>query len=146
MMEHQVVSREVWLTARRAHLEAEKAFTRQRDKLLEERRALSWVKVEKDYVFEGPDGPVTLGDLFAGRSQLFVQHFMLGPDWKEGCTGCSFQADHVDAARQHFEHADLSFVPVSRPPYGRIAAFQRSGERRVGKEWVRTCISRGAPY
>src|SRR3546814_8358620 len=93
MMELQVVSREVWLTARRAHLEAEKAFTRQRDKLLEERRALPWVKVEKDYVFEGPDGPVTLGDLFAGRSQLFVQHFMLGPDWKKGCTGCSFQAD-----------------------------------------------------
>src|SRR3546814_468827 len=125
MMELQVVSREVWLTARRAHLEAEKAFTRQRDKLLEERRALPWVKVEKDYVFEGPDGPVTLGDLFAGRSQLFVQHFMLGPDWKEGCTGCSFQADHVDAARQHFEHADLSFVAVSRAPYERIAAFKR---------------------
>ncbi|HEY9539552.1 MAG TPA: thioredoxin family protein [Kiloniellaceae bacterium] len=124
-MDHQVVSREDWLAARKTHLEAEKALTRQRDKLLEARRALPWVKVEKDYVFEGPDGPVTLGDLFAGRSQLFVQHFMLGPDWKEGCTGCSFQADHVDAARQHFEHADLSFVAVSRAPYERIAAFKR---------------------
>jgi len=124
-MEHQVVSREAWLVARKAHLEAEKALTRQRDKLLEERRALPWVKVDKDYVFEGPDGPVTLSDLFAGRSQLFVQHFMLGPDWKEGCAGCSFQADHVDAARQHFEHADLSFAAVARAPYKAIAAFKR---------------------
>jgi len=124
-MEHQVVSREEWLTARKALLAAEKAQTRERDKLLEQRRALPWVKVEKDYVFAGPDGPVSLGDLFAGRSQLFVQHFMLGPDWKEGCSGCSFQADHVDAARQHFEHADLSFAAVSRAPYERIAAFKR---------------------
>lgn len=124
-MQHPVVSRDEWLAARRAHLEAEKAFTRQRDKLLEARRALPWVKVEKNYVFEGPAGPVSLGDLFAGRSQLFVQHFMLGPDWTEGCTGCSFQADHVDAARQHFEHADLSFVAVSRAPYDKIAAFKR---------------------
>jgi predicted dithiol-disulfide oxidoreductase (DUF899 family) len=124
-MEHQVVSREDWLKAHAAHLEAEKALTRQRDKLFEARRALPWVKVDKDYVFEGPDGPVSLGDLFAGRSQLFVQHFMLGPDWKEGCPGCSFQADHVDAARQHFEHADLSFAAVSRAPYDKIAAFKR---------------------
>lgn len=124
-MNHPVVSREAWLKARKAHLEAEKAFTRQRDKLLEQRRALPWVKIEKNYVFQGPEGAVSLGDLFAGRSQLFVQHFMLGPDWKEGCTGCSFQADHVDAARQHFEHADLSFAAVSRAPYERIAAFKR---------------------
>src|SRR3546814_4440181 len=88
MMEHQVVSREVWLTARRAHLEAEKEFTRQRDKLLEERRALPWVKVEKEYVIEGPDGPVTLGALIAGRNQILVQHILVGRDWKEGCTGC----------------------------------------------------------
>ena len=124
-MDHQVVSREEWLTARRAHLEAEKALTRQRDTLLEQRRALPWVKVEKDYVFQGPAGPVSLEDLFAGRSQLFVQHFMLGPDWKEGCPGCSFQADHVDAARQHFEQADLSFAAVSRAPYEKIAGFKR---------------------
>lgn len=124
-MEHQVVSRQEWLEARKAHLEAEKALTRQKDKLLEARRRLPWVKVEKDYVFEGPDGPVTLADLFQGRSQLMVQHFMLGPDWSEGCTGCSFQADHVDAARQHFEQADLSFAAVSRAPYDRIAAFRK---------------------
>src|SRR3546814_2728350 len=77
------------------------------------------------YVFEGPEGAVALADLFAGRSQLFVQHFMLGPGWKEGCTGCSFTADHVDAARQHFEHADLSFAAVSRAPYPEIATFKR---------------------
>lgn len=124
-MNHPVVSREAWLKVRKAHLEAEKAFTRQRDKLLEQRRALPWVKIEKSYRFEGPQGKVCLGDLFAGRSQLFVQHFMLGPDWQEGCTGCSFLADHVDAARQHFEHADLSFAAVSRAPYERIAAFKR---------------------
>src|SRR3546814_10483351 len=100
-MEHQVVSREVWLTARKAHLEAEKSLTRQRDRLLEERRALPWVRVEKDYIFEGPEGAVALADLFAGRSQLFVQHFMLGPGWKEGCTGCSFTADHVDRSEEH---------------------------------------------
>src|SRR5690606_2956276 len=121
IMNHPVVSREAWLKVRKAHLEAEKAFTRQRDKLLEQRRALPWVKIEKSYRFEGPQGKVCLGDLFAGRSQLFVQHFMLGPDWQEGCTGCSFLADHVDAARQHFEHADLSFAAVSRAPYERIA-------------------------
>jgi len=124
-MDHPVVSREEWLKARSVHLEAEKALTRKRDKLFQARRALPWVKVEKNYVFEGPDGPVGLGDLFDGRSQLFVQHFMLGPDWKEGCPGCSFQADHVDAARQHFEHADLSFAAVARAPYEKIAAFKR---------------------
>ncbi|MPZ09325.1 MAG: DUF899 domain-containing protein [Kiloniellaceae bacterium] len=124
-MEHPVVSREDWLTARKAHLEAEKALTRQRDKLLEARRALPWVRVEKDYVFEGPDGPARLAELFAGRSQLFVQHFMLAPGWGEGCTGCSFMADHVDAARQHFEQADLTFVAVSRAPLKEIEAFKR---------------------
>lgn len=124
-MEHRVVSREEWLEARKAHLEAEKELTRQRDELMAQRRALPWVKVEKDYVFEGPEGPVTLGDLFQGRSQLMVQHFMLGPGWKEGCTGCSFMADHVDAARQHFEQADLSFAAVSRAPYAEIAPFKK---------------------
>lgn len=124
-MEHLVVSPEEWLIARMAHLEAEKQLTRQRDRLLEERRALPWVKVEQDYVFEGSDGPVSLVDLFDGRSQLMVQHFMLGPGWSEGCAGCSFLADHVDAARRHFEHADLSFAAVSRAPYKEIEAFKR---------------------
>jgi predicted dithiol-disulfide oxidoreductase (DUF899 family) len=124
-MEHPVVSREEWLTARMAHLEAEKALTRQRDKLLEERRALPWAKVGKDYVFEGPDGPVTLADLFGGRSQLFVQHFMFGPGWAEGCPSCSMMGDHVDGARQHFQQAELSFAAVSRAPYSAIEAFKK---------------------
>src|SRR3546814_12752886 len=109
-MDHQVVSREDWLAARKTHLEAEKALTRQRDKLLEARRALPWVKVEKDYVFAGPDGPVTLGDLFAGRRQLFVQHFLLGPAWTERCTGCPFQHHHLDAGGPHFDHPALSLL------------------------------------
>lgn len=133
-MEHPVVSREEWLKARKAHLQAEKQLTRERDKLMEQRRALPWVKVEKDYVFEGPQGPVALAELFQGRSQLMVQHFMLGPGWKEGCTGCSFMADHVDAARQHFEQADLSFAAVARAPIAEIEAFKaRMGWRF---QWV----------
>ncbi|GAB4223617.1 MAG: thioredoxin family protein [Kiloniellaceae bacterium] len=133
-MEHPVVSREEWLKARKAHLQAEKQLIRERDKLMEQRRALPWVKVEKDYVFEGPQGPVALADLFQGRSQLMVQHFMLGPGWKEGCTGCSFMADHVDAARQHFEQADLSFAAVARAPIAEIEAFKaRMGWRF---QWV----------
>jgi predicted dithiol-disulfide oxidoreductase (DUF899 family) len=124
-MEHRVVSHDEWLAARMAYLEDEKALTRQKDKLLEARRALPWVKVEQDYLFDGPSGSVALSGLFEGRSQLLVQHFMLGPDWTEGCAGCSFQADHVDAARQHFEQADLSFAAVSRAPYDKIAAFKK---------------------
>ncbi|WP_193368167.1 DUF899 domain-containing protein [Pelagibius marinus] len=124
-MEHQIVSHEKWLEARKAHLKAEKELSRQRDKLMEQRRALPWERVETDYVFDGPQGPVALADLFQGRSQLMVQHFMLGPGWAEGCAGCSFMADHVDAARRHFEHADLSFAAVSRAPINEIEAFRK---------------------
>lgn len=133
-MEHQIVSRDEWLKARKAHLEAEKELTRQRDKLMEQRRALPWVKVETDYVFDGPKSPVSLADLFDGRSQLMIQHFMLGPGWAEGCHGCSFMADHVDAARQHFEHADLSFAAVSRAPIDEIEAFKKRMGWRF--QWV----------
>jgi predicted dithiol-disulfide oxidoreductase (DUF899 family) len=127
-MDHPVVSRDEWLAARKAQLQAEKALTKQRDEVLAARRALPWVKVEKAYVFEGPDGPVGLADLFDGRSQLFVQHFMFGPGWGEGCPACSLMADHVDAAREHFEQADLSFAAVSRAPWTEIAPFrQRMG-------------------
>jgi predicted dithiol-disulfide oxidoreductase (DUF899 family) len=114
-----------WLEARRALLAREKELTHLLDRVAAERRALPWVTVEKPYVFEGPNGKTTLADLFAGRSQLIVQHFMFGPGWKEGCVGCSFSADHVDAARRHFEHNDLSFAAVARAPYPEIAAFQR---------------------
>ena len=119
-MSHAVVSHQEWLTARRELLKREKELTRQRDELAKQRRSLPWEKVEPDYVFEGPDGPVRLADLFDGRSQLFVYHFMLAPDSDHICGGCALVADHVDAARQHFEQADLSFAAVSRAKIGRI--------------------------
>ena len=134
-MDHPVVSREKWLEARKAHLKAEKALTRQRDEVLAARRALRWVKVEKAYVFERPDGQVSLAELFDGRSQLFVQHFMFGPGWEAGCPSCSLMADHVDGARQHFEQADLSFAAVSRAPWSEIAPFKK----RMG--WSFTWVS-----
>ena len=124
-MQHPVVSREEWIAARKVLLAKEKLLTRQRDQLAAERRNLPWVKVDKPYVFAGPDGKETLADLFDGRSQLIIQHFMFGPDWEEGCVGCSFGADHVDSARQHFEHRDLSFAAVSRTSIAKIVAFKR---------------------
>ena len=96
MMQHQIVTHDQWIAARKELLAREKEFTRLRDQLSAERRALPWVKVEKTYVFDGPDGKETLADLFGGRSQLIVKHFMLGPGWSEGCVGCSFEIDHVE--------------------------------------------------
>ncbi len=130
MQHNRIVTRDEWLAARRQHLIREKELTRQRDKLSAERRALPWVRVEKPYAFEGPHGRETLADLFDGRSQLIVQHFMFGPGWEEGCVGCSFGADHVDGARLHFEHRDVTFTAVSRAPLQQIEAFkQRMGWR-----------------
>jgi predicted dithiol-disulfide oxidoreductase (DUF899 family) len=122
---HAVVSREEWVAARQRLLDQEKEFTRMRDRLGAERRALPWVKVEKAYAFDGPRGKETLADLFGGRSQLIVQHFMFGPGWEEGCVGCSFQADHVGGALLHLGHHDVSFAAVSRAPYAKIEAFRR---------------------
>ena len=139
MEPHRIATREEWLAARKALLAKEKAFTRMRDALAEERRALPWVRIDKTYVFEGPDGKVSLADLFDGRSQLVVYHFMFGPDWEEGCVGCSFLADHVDAARQHFERNDLSFVAVSRAPFAKLDAFRRRMGWRF--EWVSSAKS-----
>jgi len=124
-MQHPVVSRDEWNAARKSLLAKEKQLTRQRDQLSAERRKLPWVRIDKTYVFDGPGGKVALADLFDERSQLVVQHFMFGPDWDEGCVGCSFGADHVDSARQHFEHRDLSFVAVSRTLLARIESFKR---------------------
>ena len=118
-MDHPIVSREAWLEARKALLARERAMTHEFDALRAERRRLPWVRVEKSYVFEGPEGRCTLGDLFRGRSQLAIYHFMLTPGSDHICPGCSFVADHVDAARQHFEQADLSFAAVSRVPLRR---------------------------
>lgn len=127
-MQHQVVSREDWLAARTELLRKEKEFTRLRDQLTAERCALPWVKVDKTYLFDGPNGPETLTDLFDGRSQLVVKHFMFGPDWSEGCVGCSFEMDQVQGALIHIKHHDVSYAVVSRAPFPKIEAYrQRMG-------------------
>ncbi|HUB44453.1 MAG TPA: thioredoxin family protein [Acetobacteraceae bacterium] len=119
-MDHAIVSREEWLDARKALLLKERAMTHQLDALRAERRRMPWARVEKPYVFQGPAGQCTLGDLFRGRSQLAIYNFMLTPASDHVCRGCSFIADHIDAARRHFEHADLSFAAVSRVEPRRI--------------------------
>ncbi len=125
MAAHPVVSRTEWLAARKALLAREKEFTRARDALSAERRKLPWVRIEKRYEFEGPEGKETLADLFGGRSQLAVYHFMLGPDWNEGCKSCSFWADNFNGIDVHLAHRDLTLVAVSRAPLAKIAAFRR---------------------
>jgi len=120
-----IVSQEEWLAVRKAFFLKEKAITHELDALRAERRRLPWVKVDKPYVFEGPDGKCTLADLFRGRSQLAVYHFMLTPGSDHVCKGCSFVADHFDAARQHFDDADLSFAVISRAPIERIEQVKR---------------------
>ncbi len=128
MEPHKIVSRDEWLVARKAHLAEEKAFTRARDALSRKRRELPWEKVEKTYVFDGPNGKETLADLFDKNSQLIVYHFMLGPDWEEGCPSCSLIADHFDGAVVHLAQRDVAFVVVSRAPLPQIEAFkQRMG-------------------
>lgn len=127
---HAIVSQAEWLTARKQLLAKEKELTHLRDQLRQRRQELPWVRVEKDYVFDTPTGKQTLADLFDGRSQLIVQHFMLGPEMTEGCIGCSFMADHVDGARVHLEHHDVRYVMVSRAPLATIQAYkQRMGWR-----------------
>jgi predicted dithiol-disulfide oxidoreductase (DUF899 family) len=121
---HPVVSREQWIAAREQHLAREKAFTRERDQLSAERRALPWVKVETEYMFDGPDGKETLADLFGGRSQLIVYHFMLGPDWEEGCERCSFWADNLQGIDVHLAARDVTLLTVSSAPPERIEAFK----------------------
>ena len=120
-----IATREDWLTARKALLAREREMTHALDALRDERRKLPWVKVDKAYVFEGPNGPCTLADLFGNRSQLAIYHFMLTPGSDHQCPGCSFIADHIDAARQHFEHADLAFAAISRVPLARIEQVKR---------------------
>jgi predicted dithiol-disulfide oxidoreductase (DUF899 family) len=119
-----VVSREEWLAARKALLAREKEATKLRDQINAERRALPWVRIKNDYAFDTPAGRRSLSELFAGRSQLIVYHFMLGPDWKAGCPGCSFVADHLDGALPHLEHHDVTLVAVSRAPLDQIEAYK----------------------
>jgi predicted dithiol-disulfide oxidoreductase (DUF899 family) len=129
-----VVSRAEWLAARKKLLLKEKDYTRQGDALAAERRSLPWVRVDGDYVFDTPGGKESLADLFQGRSQLVVQHFMFGPGWKEGCPSCSFMADHAGGVLVHLAHRDVTFVAVSRASITEIEAFKR----RMGWEfkWV----------
>jgi predicted dithiol-disulfide oxidoreductase (DUF899 family) len=130
-IEHpRVVSQAEWLEARKDLLAREKDFSRRRDALSAERRELPWVRVEKEYVFDSPGGKQTLADLFDGRSQLIVYHFMFGPDWEQGCPSCSLLADHFDGAAVHLAQRDVTLVVVSRAPLPQIEAFkQRMGWR-----------------
>jgi predicted dithiol-disulfide oxidoreductase (DUF899 family) len=123
-MQHQIVSREEWLAARKAHLRNEKALTRMRDLVAAERRALPWVRVDKAYVFDTPDGEQTLAELFDGNSQLVIHHFMFAPDWDEGCPSCSLEADHAEGSIVHLQHHDVSYVRVSRAPLAKIEAYR----------------------
>jgi predicted dithiol-disulfide oxidoreductase (DUF899 family) len=124
-MTMQIASKQDWTAARLAFLEKEKAFTRARDELSAARRALPWEKIETSYVFQGEDGPISFPDLFAGRSQLIVQHFMFGADWDAGCPSCSFWMDNYERIHVHLNHRDVTLVAVSRAPYERLAAYKR---------------------
>jgi predicted dithiol-disulfide oxidoreductase (DUF899 family) len=125
MAQNKVVSREEWLVARKALVEKEKAETRLRDEVAAARAALPWVKVDKDYIFDTRDGRKSLADLFDGRSQLIVYHFMLGPGWKAGCPGCSFLCDHLDGTLPHLNNHDVTLVAVSRAPLAEIERYKK---------------------
>ncbi|WP_306886309.1 DUF899 domain-containing protein [Amorphus orientalis] len=125
MTSHRVVSRDEWLEARRALLEREKQATRLRDEINAERLALPWVRVDESYVFDTPAGKARLADLFDGRSQLIVYHFMLAPGWPAGCDGCSFLCDHLDGALVHLNHHDVTLTAVSRASLPEIEAYKR---------------------
>jgi len=120
-----VVSQTEWLAARKELLQKEKELTHLKDAVSAARRKLPWVKVEKNYVFDGPHGKVSLADLFAGKSQLIIYHFMFGPDWQEGCPSCSFNMDHTDGALPHLAQRDVSFAAISRAPYPKLEAFKK---------------------
>ncbi|QIB65717.1 DUF899 domain-containing protein [Kineobactrum salinum] len=120
-----IVSRAEWTQTRKAHLKNEKALTRMRDLVARERRELPWVKVEKEYVFETPDGKVTLAELFGTNSQLIVHHFMFGPDWNAGCPSCSLEADHAEGTIVHLANHDVGYVRVSRAPLAKLVAYRR---------------------
>jgi len=132
---HPVVSRTEWLEARKALLAKEKAFTKSRDQLNAEQRALPWIRIEKEYVFDAPSGKITLAQLFGGRSQLFIKHFMMGPGQTRQCVGCSFEVDHVQGLLPHFENHDLTYAAVARAPIDEIEALRK----RMG--WNFTWVS-----
>ena len=123
-MNHPVVSRDRWIAERRMLLLREKELTRFRDQIASERRALPWVRLEKNYFFDTPEGQRTLAELFEGRRQLLVQHFMLAPGWEQGCPSCSFMADHIDGMNVHLAHRDVTLLVVSRAPLAEIGRFR----------------------
>lgn len=125
MEPHKITSREEWLEARKALLKREKEMTRLRDKIAEERRALPWVKIDKEYAFDTAGGRKTLAELFGNNDQLVIYHFMMAPDWEAGCSGCSFLADHLDSANQHIKHHDVTLMAVSRAPLDKIQAYKK---------------------
>src|SRR5207247_9382979 len=133
--QREIVSEAECLLARKELITREKEFTRQRDALSAARRELPMVKIDKEYLFEGPDGKETLADLFDSRSQLIVYHFMLGPDWEEGCKSCSYLADHFDGANWHLPHRDVTLVVVLHAP---LSAFAPSKKRM---RWRFTSVS-----
>jgi len=134
-MKHAVVSSEEWTKKRKELLVKEKEFNKLRDQLSQLRRQLPWEKVEREYVFSGMDGDVTLSQLFAGKSQLIVYHFMFAPDWEQGCKSCSFLADHYEPSVSHLKHRDVAMVTVSRAPVEKLEAFKK----RMG--WTFTWVS-----
>jgi predicted dithiol-disulfide oxidoreductase (DUF899 family) len=139
IVNHPVVSNEAWIAERKKLLAREKELTRLRDQIARERRDLAWTRVEKNYVFDAPEGKRTLADLFEGRRQLLVQHFMLGPGWEQGCPSCSYMADHTDGMTVHLAHRDVTFLAVSRAPLAEIERFRR----RMGWQfkWVSSFAS-----
>ena len=137
MEKHKVVSKDEWLAARERLLAKEKEFTRLRDQLSEERRALPWERVEKDYVFAGPNGKETLAQLFDGRSQLVVYHFMFAPEAEVPCKSCSFWADNFNGIIAHLNQRDVTFVAISRAPLPKLQAFAK----RLG--WTFKWLSSG---
>jgi predicted dithiol-disulfide oxidoreductase (DUF899 family) len=125
MEPHKIVSHDEWIAARKAHLAEEKAFSKARDALSRKRRELPWEKLEKNYLFDGPNGKETLSDLFGGNSQLIIYHFMLGPGWEAGCPSCSYLADHFEGPMIHLPQRDVSFVVVSRAPIDQIEKYKK---------------------
>ena len=131
---HKIVTEKEWLEARKQFLIKEKEFTRLRDQLNEQRRELPWKAVDKEYVFEGPNGKQTLPELFEGRSQLIIYHFMFDPDWEGGCPHCSFWADNFDGIITHLNQRDVTMIAVSHAPYRKLAAYQK--RMGWGFKWV----------
>ena len=138
MAKNTVVSEAKWIQARKALLKKEKAFSHARERLAEARRKLPWVRIDKEYVFEGPDGRQSLSSLFGKKSQLVVYHFMFGPGWKQGCPHCSFWSDHYDGMIPHLKARDVSFAAISRAPLSELRPFQK----RMG--WKFPWLSSGA--